>query len=171
MPWFEMGGQVSITCAKSGYQANIDFLTKPFYGGKKHQIQGNIIGPDKKVLNTLDGDWNGTMFIRTGKKTEILINTNSMNVLKKQLRAISDQNDQESRKLWREVTYYLRKKHIDLATSAKQQIEQKQREGVKHRKEKNLKWKTKHFHEQGEHWIYIKPLTKRLITSTNNPIS
>ena len=53
-----MGGQVTIACAKSGYTANIDFLTKPFYGGKKHQIQGSIFGPDKKVLNTLDGDWN-----------------------------------------------------------------------------------------------------------------
>lgn len=162
-----MGGQVSITCAKSGYQANIDFLTKPFYGGKKHQIQGSILGPDKKVLNTLDGDWNGTMFIRTGKKTEILINTNAMNVLKKELRAIYEQNESESRKLWREVTYYLRKKQIDQATSAKQLIEQKQRDGVKFRKERNLKWKTKNFHEQGEHWIYIKPLTKRLASAAS----
>jgi len=24
-------------------------LTKPFYGGKKHQISGSICGPDKKV--------------------------------------------------------------------------------------------------------------------------
>ncbi len=28
VPWFEMGGQVSITCAKTGYYSNIDFLTK-----------------------------------------------------------------------------------------------------------------------------------------------
>jgi oxysterol-binding protein-related protein 9/10/11 len=161
-----MGGQVTITCAKSGYSSNIDFLTKPFYGGKKHQIQGQIQGPDKKVLNTIEGDWNGTMFIKTGKKIELFINTNSMNIVKKQLRAISEQNDYESRKLWREVTYYLRKKQIDLATNAKQLIEQKQREGVKKRKETNTKWQTKYFHEQGEHWIFINPLTKRLLSAS-----
>jgi hypothetical protein len=48
-PWFEMGGQVQIDCVKTGYQASIQFLTKPFYGGKKHQISGSICGPDKKV--------------------------------------------------------------------------------------------------------------------------
>ena len=27
-PWFEMGGKVSIDCAKTGYSAIIEFLTK-----------------------------------------------------------------------------------------------------------------------------------------------
>jgi hypothetical protein len=56
----------------------------------------------------------------------------------------------------------LKTKQIDLATAAKQRIEQKQRDEVKQRKEANQKWKTKYFHEQGEHWIYIKPLVKRI---------
>lgn len=30
VPWFEMGGPVSIVCAKTGYYANIEFLTKVF---------------------------------------------------------------------------------------------------------------------------------------------
>ena len=65
-------------------------------------------------------------------------------------------------RLWQEVTYYLRTKKIDLATSAKQRIEQMQRDEVKIRKEQNRKWETKHFHEQGENWIYVKPLVNRL---------
>jgi oxysterol-binding protein-related protein 9/10/11 len=99
VPWFEMGGQVSINCAKTGYNCSIEFLTKvekspidiklwfnyrinlinkyfinknhhlkPFYGGKKHQITGTISGPDKKPFCMLEGDWNGTMFLRMGKK-------------------------------------------------------------------------------------------------------
>ena len=28
VPWFEMGGQVTILCPKSGYNTTIDFLTK-----------------------------------------------------------------------------------------------------------------------------------------------
>jgi hypothetical protein len=65
--------------------------------------------------------------------------------------------------LWREVTYYLRTKNIELATAGKQRIEQNQRNDVKHRKETNSKWQTKYFEEQGENWVYVKPLVKRLI--------
>jgi hypothetical protein len=28
VPWFEMGGEVTIQCAKSGYNATLEFLTK-----------------------------------------------------------------------------------------------------------------------------------------------
>ena len=28
VPWFEMGGQITITCPKTGYSADIEFLTK-----------------------------------------------------------------------------------------------------------------------------------------------
>jgi hypothetical protein len=65
-------------------------------------------------------------------------------------------------RLWREVTYYLRTKQIDQATDAKLRIEQKQRDEVKQRKETNSKWQTKYFQEQGENWIYVRPLIERL---------
>lgn len=101
VPWFEMGGEVTVSCAKTGYYANIEFLTKvihiylftltltstiiklskflkPFYGGKKHQIQGTIFGPDKKPLYTLDGDWNGTMFIKSGSKKVYTLSFNKL---------------------------------------------------------------------------------------------
>ena len=37
IPWVELGGKVSITCAKTGYSATVIFHTKPFYGGKVHR--------------------------------------------------------------------------------------------------------------------------------------
>lgn len=37
IPWVELGGKVSITCAKTGYSATVTFHTKPFYGGKVHR--------------------------------------------------------------------------------------------------------------------------------------
>jgi hypothetical protein len=51
---------------------------------------------------------------------------------------------------------------------AKQRLEQMQRDDAKFRKETNQKWKTKYFHEQGEHWIYVKPLVNRLAASMQN---
>ncbi len=71
--------------------------------------------------------------------------------------------------MWQEVTYYLRTKNIEQATAAKQRIEQKQRDEVKRRKEaNNAKWQTKNFDEQGENWIYVRPLVKRLAAEKSN---
>lgn len=30
VPWIELGGSVTITCPKTGYYSNIEFITKPF---------------------------------------------------------------------------------------------------------------------------------------------
>ncbi len=91
-----------------------------------------------------------------------MISTQSTPTIKKQVRCVQEQNEFESRRLWQEVTYYLRNKKIDQATMAKQRLEQMQRDDAKFRKETNQKWKTKYFHEQGEHWIYVRPLVNRL---------
>jgi len=64
VPWVELGGSVSITCAKTGYSANVEFLTKPFYGGKKNRITAEILQPDRKSFVTISGEWNGAMIAK-----------------------------------------------------------------------------------------------------------
>ena len=62
VPWIELGGATNITCAQTGYQASIKFLTKPFYGGKKNKITCQVQGPaDKKPFLTINGEWSGAM--------------------------------------------------------------------------------------------------------------
>jgi hypothetical protein len=62
VPWVELGGSVTITCAKTGYSANVEFLTKPFYGGKKNRITAEVFQPnDKKSFLSITGEWNGGM--------------------------------------------------------------------------------------------------------------
>lgn len=62
VPWIELGGTVTVTCAKSGYSANIEFLTKPFYGGKKNRVSAEVFAPmEKKSFVTIQGEWNGAM--------------------------------------------------------------------------------------------------------------
>ena len=64
VPWVELGGSVSITCAKTGYSATVEFLTKPFYGGKKNRITAEILHPDRKAFVTISGEWNGAMIAK-----------------------------------------------------------------------------------------------------------
>jgi hypothetical protein len=62
IPWIELGGSVTITCAKTGYSANVEFLTKPFYGGKRNRITADVLQPnDKKPFLSITGEWNGRM--------------------------------------------------------------------------------------------------------------
>ncbi|KAK0042060.1 oxysterol-binding protein-related protein 9-like isoform X3, partial [Biomphalaria pfeifferi] len=72
----------------------------------------------------------------------------------------------ESRKLWRNVTFYLKEKRVDDATEEKHKLEQRQRDEAKERKEQGKKWETQFFHEVGEHWVYHNPLVKRLKNKT-----
>lgn len=164
-PWIELGGAVSVTCKKSGYYANIEFHTKPFYGGKKHRITGEIFSStDKKPFLTISGEWNGVMeakWMESGK-TEVFVDVFKMPVTKKIVRSISDQRENESRRLWKEVTAGLKLNDIEKATTAKTSLEQKQRDEAKKRKEKNLDWETKLFYEKTEgDWHYKKPLCDR----------
>jgi len=62
IPWVELGGSVTITCTKTGYNANVEFITKPFYGGKKHRIVAEVFQPnDKKPFLSVSGEWVGRM--------------------------------------------------------------------------------------------------------------
>lgn len=62
---------------------------------------------------------------------------------KKQVKPMCEQEDCESRKIWREVTMGLRINDMDKATAAKSSIEQKQRDEARIRKENNIMWQTK----------------------------
>lgn len=169
-PWIELGGTVTISSPQTGFHCDIEFLTKPFYGNRKHRVTADIYGPDeKKPFVSISGEWNGVMEAKWADKVEpeLFIDVNALNTIKKQVRPISLQDENESRKLWKEVTAGLRFNEIDKATNAKQALEQKQRDEAKERKESGKDWQTRLFKKFGEdQWYYVKPLKQRL-TATN----
>ncbi|CAF0966366.1 unnamed protein product [Adineta ricciae] len=165
VPWFEMGGKVLITCEKTGYSANIEFLTKPFYNEKKHKITATLFGPDKKEFCKIDGEWNGVMNAKysEAKAAEVFFDTKTTPIIKKIIRPIAEQDEHESRRMWKDVTYYLKHKQMDKATAAKSFLEQRQREDAKQRAAESVKWQTKYFTESGEQkWTYGNKLSKRI---------
>ncbi|KAM6218314.1 oxysterol-binding protein-related protein 9 isoform 2-T2 [Rhynchocyon petersi] len=164
VPWVELGGECNINCSKTGYSANIIFHTKPFYGGKKHRITAEIFSPnDKKSFCSIEGEWNGIMHAKyaTGENA-VFIDTKKLPIIKKKVRKLEDQNEYESRCLWKDVTFNLKIRDIDAATEAKHRLEERQRAEARERKEKEIQWETRLFHEDGECWVYDEPLLKRL---------
>ncbi|XP_054162593.1 oxysterol-binding protein-related protein 9-like isoform X2 [Oppia nitens] len=165
VPWVELGGPVTITCQQTGYSANIDFLTKPFYGGKKHRINAEVFSPPptKKSIVNVSGEWNGLMTAKWTQsgKSEVFIDTKAIRIIKKQVNPIGDQESYESRNLWKEVTAALKQHDVIAATNAKFNVEQTQRQLVKERQEKSTKWENRVFHSLGDNWNYNNPLTAR----------
>ncbi|XP_002716290.2 oxysterol-binding protein-related protein 10 isoform X1 [Oryctolagus cuniculus] len=161
IPWVELGGKVSISCAKTGYSATVIFHTKPFYGGKVHRVTAEVKhNPTNTIVCKAHGEWNGSLEFTYSNGETRVIDTATLPVYPKRIRPLEKQGPMESRNLWREVTRYLRLGDIDAATEQKRHLEEKQR--VEERKRENLRapWRPKYFIQEGDGWVYLSPLWK-----------
>ncbi|XP_033612819.1 oxysterol-binding protein-related protein 10 [Fukomys damarensis] len=161
IPWVELGGKVSINCAKTGYSATVIFHTKPFYGGKVHRVTAEVKhNPTNTIVCKAHGEWNGILeFTYSNGETKV-IDTTTLPVYPKRIRPLEKQGPMESRNLWQEVTRYLHLGDIDAATEQKRQLEEKQR--IEERKRDSLctAWRPKYFIQEGDGWVYFNPLWK-----------
>ncbi|VDN98123.1 unnamed protein product [Rodentolepis nana] len=149
VPWVELGGTCKINCAKTGYSAEVNFLTKPFYGGKKDQIRAKAFVPDSdKPFLTVEGEWNGQMTARwadSGKK-ELFVDTKALPTMKKQVRPRTSLFA-FFYGMWESVTLNLKQGNIDAATDAKSLLEQRQRREAAARLEARQRWLPSYFIE------------------------
>ncbi|XP_035650859.2 oxysterol-binding protein-related protein 10-like [Oncorhynchus keta] len=161
VPWVELGGKVTINCAKSGYSATVTFHTKPFYGGKVHRVTAEVKhNPTNTIVCKAQGEWNGTLeFTYSSGETKV-IDTAKLPIVKKKLRPVEKQGRNESRRLWQHVTKSLKEGNIDEATEQKRRLEERQRGEERQRAAVNSPWTPKYFSKKGEDWIYHNPLWK-----------
>ncbi|XP_075995751.1 oxysterol-binding protein-related protein 10 [Genypterus blacodes] len=161
VPWVELGGKVSINCAKSGYSATVTFHTKPFYGGKVHRVTAEVKhNPTSTIVCKAQGEWNGTLeFTYSSGETKV-IDTSKLTVTRKKLRPVEKQGRTESRRLWQHVTKSLKEGNIDDATEHKHRLEERQRGEERQRAADNKPWTPKYFTKEGDSWIYNNPLWK-----------
>uniref|UniRef100_A0A673L1W7 Oxysterol-binding protein n=1 Tax=Sinocyclocheilus rhinocerous TaxID=307959 RepID=A0A673L1W7_9TELE len=127
VPWVELGGKVSICCAKSGYSSTVTFHTKPFYGGKVHRVTAEVKhNPSGTIVCKAQGEWNGTLeFTYSSGETKVI--------------------DTSRLRLWQHVTAALKAGDIDAASEHKHQLEEKQRREGKQRTASSTTWKPKYF--------------------------
>lgn len=104
-PWLEFGGKININCSESKVSAGIVFQTKPFYGGKPHQVTAEIKAPNGNTAARISGEWmSGAMELSwiNGPTESIDLQTKG-ELLEKKIRPITSQADDESFKLWHPV--------------------------------------------------------------------
>nr|XP_045003950.1 oxysterol-binding protein-related protein 11 [Jaculus jaculus] len=165
VPWVELGGKVSVNCAKTGYSASITFHTKPFYGGRLHRVTAEV---KHNVTNTVvcrvQGEWNSVLEFTYSSGETKYVDLTKLAVTKKRVRPLEKQDLFESRRLWKNVTDCLRECEMDKATEHKRALEERQRNEERHRTETGIPWKTKYFIKEGDGWVYHKPLWKAIPT-------
>ncbi|XP_067843412.1 oxysterol-binding protein-related protein 11 isoform X2 [Heptranchias perlo] len=167
VPWVELGGKVNVNCAKTGYSAAITFHTKPFYGGKLHRVTAEVKhNSTNTVVCRVQGEWNGVLEFTYNNGDTRVIDVTKLPVTKKRVRPTEKQGHYESRRLWQHVTEALRIRNIEKATEYKSLLEERQRTEARHRAETETPWQTKYFHQEGDGWIYYKPLWR----STNDNV-
>jgi len=165
VPWVELGGQVTISSAQTGYNARVDFLTKPFFNGEKNKITAEVFSPEdkKKPFLQVNGEWNGMMTAKwSDGRTEKFVDVKQSKIIKKRTRPLINQELFESRRMWKDVTRGLKYRNIDNATESKSFLEERQRQEAKDRSARGETWRPRFFIPAGDTWIFSEPLEQRL---------
>ncbi|AWP15803.1 Oxysterol-binding protein [Scophthalmus maximus] len=146
VPWVELGGKVTISCAKSGYSAAVTFHTKPFYGGKVHRVTAEVRHDHTgNLVCKAQGEWNGILEFTYSNGENKVIDTSRLPIAKKRIRPLEKQGQYESRHLWQHVTTSLKAGYMDSATEHKHCLEERQRSECKQRASSKMPWKPKYF--------------------------
>ncbi|XP_050614241.1 oxysterol-binding protein-related protein 5 isoform X1 [Macaca thibetana thibetana] len=148
----ELGGKVTIECAKNNFQAELEFKLKPFFGGSTsiNQISGKITSGEE-VLASLSGHWDRDVLIKEeGSGSAALFWTPSEEVRRQRLRQhtvpLEEQTELESERLWQHVTRAIGKGDQHRATQEKFALEEAQRRRARERQESLTPWKPQLFH-------------------------
>lgn len=129
----ELGGKVTIECEKTGYSTELEFKLKPFLGGSEqiNCITGRLrLG--KETLATLEGYWDGVIYIKDRRTGEQQVFWNpTATVRKSRLQRftvpVDQQDDFESERLWQHVSAAILRDDMNAATEEKTSLEEAQR--------------------------------------------
>ncbi|CAD6575916.1 MAG: hypothetical protein TREMPRED_001538 [Tremellales sp. Tagirdzhanova-0007] len=166
--------QISITCRGGDGQTSklrtlLDYKDESWIGKPRFLLDGVIyrytVGdetqegwtkakqvPNDKILAHIEGSWMKEIRYRMkGEKAwHTLLDLNVLALIPKSVRPLSEQDPQESRRLWDPVTQALLAKQWQNATVQKQMIEQKQRDAAAKRKAENCEFVPRYFEGEWE---------------------
>ncbi|KAI9563087.1 hypothetical protein GHT06_010544 [Daphnia sinensis] len=154
-PWLEFGGKINVNCSESRSSAGIVFQTKPFYGGKPHQVTAEIKTHSGNTAARMSGDWmSGVMEMSWVNGQSESINLETVGEwLEKKIRRISDQADDESYKLWHPVRQNLVSGDFQMAAEHKKMIEERSREKERKRHNQGMSFCATYFEPNNDLWL------------------
>jgi len=144
----ELGDHVKINCPETHLVADIEFKTKGWVGGGYNMIGGTIKNEQTgQVLYELSGNWTQEMFITDhhSKKKDLLFDATHAKHQPPKARAVEEQHERESQRLWAATTKAIKEVNHEVATDSKTAIEEQQRAEAAQRHETGQEWQPKLF--------------------------
>ncbi|KAJ2382276.1 Oxysterol-binding protein OBPa [Coemansia sp. RSA 2603] len=133
----ELGETSTVTCEQSDLMFEVEFKTKGLIWGSYNQISGKIKRiSTKEVLYDISGNWQTTIYIADHRKKSepvVLFDSSKETVVPQTVACVAEQEANESRNLWKNVTKAIVESDLDAATKHKSAIEEEQREVAKRR--------------------------------------
>ncbi|EFC46120.1 predicted protein [Naegleria gruberi] len=155
----EMAGKTKIECKKTNMLAEIEFKSKPFFGGEYNVVSAKI-KHKKKTIYQIRGKWNEKLYIK-GKDSdknseELFFDVRSAEVVPKHVPPMEVQKDNESRKLWDNLTKAIKQNDVQLAAIEKDKVETEQRNVKKEREQQGQVFTPKLFKAGPEDfWTFV----------------
>ncbi|KAF8575920.1 Oxysterol-binding protein [Ramaria rubella] len=147
----ELGDSCTVRNERTGMQCDVDFKTKGFFSGSYNHVTGKIKKHNTEV-GDISGRWSHSMEYRNSKSSEkrLLFDANSGqgNIAPKVVQSESEQEPQESRRLWQHLTEAIGEKNMERAQEAKSAVEDAQRE-LRKKREENGERHVPRFFSQG----------------------
>ncbi|KAJ7630380.1 Oxysterol-binding protein [Roridomyces roridus] len=152
----ELGDSCTAKNEKNGYSCDLEFKTKGFFSGTYNAIAGKIRHNSTDV-GEVSGRWSHTMEFKSAKtgQKRVLFDAvkDGKNVVVKQVTPEDEQEPNESRRLWVDLTRAIIAKDMDAATDAKSKVEDAQREHARKLEESGGKHAPRFFELRDGHWV------------------
>ncbi|KAF2100099.1 hypothetical protein NA57DRAFT_38761 [Rhizodiscina lignyota] len=158
--------QCFITCPKNRIKVILHYVEEGWIGRTQNKVEGIIFNydpqndkytkmkdvPDKDILGRIEGVWVDKVYYTLGsqpfsKNPEkfLLADMGPLTVVPKDVPSMDQQLPNESRRYWKDVTSAIKNKQYSLATTLKQEIEERQRQKAAERKETAAEWQPRFF--------------------------
>ncbi|KAL7008441.1 Oxysterol-binding protein OBPa [Cystobasidiomycetes sp. EMM_F5] len=145
----KLGGIVKVNNEANHIHCDVEFKTKGFFTGTYNTIQGKVKSSSGEI-GEVSGKWSDQIYFARGRShhssdKELLFDAHKAVAVKQIIAPMSEQQDNESPKLWSKVTEAIKHNDQDAATEHKSAIEDRQRELAKMREDSEEHFKPKYF--------------------------
>ncbi|KAG8900985.1 hypothetical protein FRB99_005645 [Tulasnella sp. 403] len=151
----ELGDTTRCKNDATGVSCNVEFKTKGYFSGTYNAICGKVKSNGAEI-GAIDGRWSHQLDYKDGKTGEkrVLFNarTESKNVVQKTVAPESEQEPNESRRLWSKLTTAIANKDMEAAQIAKSEVEDAQRDLARTRETKGIVHKQRFFELRDGLW-------------------
>ncbi|KAF6766276.1 hypothetical protein DFP72DRAFT_866087 [Ephemerocybe angulata] len=152
----ELGDTCVAKNEKLGIYCDLEFKTKGFFSGTYNAIYGRL-RKNSTDIGEVTGRWSHTMEFKNSKtgKKRVLFDAlkDGDNICPKWVPPEDEQEPNESRRLWSQLTQAINSKDMEWATHAKSSVEDAQREDRRKREESGEHYVPRFFELKDGRWV------------------